>query len=212
MLEASAQWRPKMLRLQEMAQQDVPVVYLTATLPPSEEEAWLSIVGVARKDMHMIRDVTTRPNIAYSVVKYGVEEEEQCVKGLVGEKLAQYPDGQVIVYCRTIKQVKRVAEYTGGQAFYRVIGNGEEKARILRRLTGQSTRLFVATNALGLGVDAPQIRCVIHVGCPSEMEQYAQESGRAGRDEKASEAIIMRTMKQDGRGEKGVGELRWSEP
>lgn len=76
----------------------------------------------------MIRDVTTRPDIAYPVVKYSVEEEEQRVKALVEEKLEQYSDGQVIVYCRTIEQVQRVAEYTGGQAFYRAIGNGEEKA------------------------------------------------------------------------------------
>lgn len=77
-------------------------MYLTATLPPSEEEAWLAMVGVARRDMHIIRDVTTRPNIAYSVMVYDIRKEEARVTALVEEKLAQYPDGQVIVYCRTI--------------------------------------------------------------------------------------------------------------
>lgn len=208
MLEVSATWRPKVLQLQQMAQKDVQVVYLTATLPPSEEEAWLSIVGVARKDMHMIRETTSRANIAYSVVTYNVKEEEQRVKALVERKLAQHADRQVIVYCRRIEQVKRIAEYTGGQAYYRSIGTSEVKAKILRGLTGHSTRLFVATNALGLGVDAPRIGCVIHVGSPMDMKQYAQESGRAGRDGVASEAIVMRGFKHERGVDKVDGEWK----
>jgi len=52
--------------------------------------------------------------------------------------------------------------------------------------------VFTATNALGLGIDAPTIRVVIHVGIREKMRDYAQESSRAGRDGLRSEAIMLR--------------------
>jgi superfamily II DNA helicase RecQ len=61
----------------------------------------------------------------------------------------------------------------------------------LRRLTGQTEQVFIATNALGVGIDALTIQVVIHVGVLKELKQYSQESSRVGRDGQASEAIIM---------------------
>ena len=58
-------------------------------------------------------------------------------------------------------------------------------------------RVITATNALGLGVDLPSVRAVVHVGVPVKLRDYTQESGRAGRDGKRSEAIIMRGLQQD---------------
>ena len=52
--------------------------------------------------------------------------------------------------------------------------------------------MFTATNALGLGVDTLTIQAVVHIGTVQKMRHYAQESRRAGRDGKISEAIIMR--------------------
>jgi superfamily II DNA helicase RecQ len=49
-------------------------------------------------------------------------------------------------------------------------------------LTGQTERVFIVTNALGVGIDVLTIRVVIHVSVPKELKQYSQESGRAGRD------------------------------
>jgi superfamily II DNA helicase RecQ len=52
--------------------------------------------------------------------------------------------------------------------------------------------VFVATNALGLGIDVPHIRVVIHIGVRSRITDFVQESSRAGRDREKSEAIILR--------------------
>ncbi|KAK4031532.1 hypothetical protein C8A01DRAFT_21266, partial [Parachaetomium inaequale] len=52
-------------------------------------------------------------------------------------------------------------------------------------------QVFIVTNALGLGVDTPWIRVVIYIGIVRRLQDYAQESGRAGRDRQANEAIII---------------------
>jgi len=64
-------------------------------------------------------------------------------------------------------------------------------------LTEGRQQVFTATNALGLGVNAPTIRVVIHVGVVRRLRDYAQESGRAGRDGAKSEAIIVRGVAYD---------------
>jgi superfamily II DNA helicase RecQ len=102
-----------------------------------------------------------------------------------------------------------VAErYQGPLRYYRRVlcsvrfrvGNTNTKKEIVRQLTEGRHQVFTATNALGLGVDAPTIRVVIHVGSVRRLRDYAQESGRAGRDGKASEAIILKPVRYDRRG------------
>jgi superfamily II DNA/RNA helicase len=158
--------------------------------------------------MFTLRDRTVRPNIAYTVVGYEKKEEDEEVRQLVEEKLDQHPEpGQVIVYCRKVEQAKRLAVVLGCSVYHRTVGDQKKKKGILRRLTGQTERVFTATNALGVGIDAPTIRAVIHVGIPKELKQYSQESGRAGRDGQASEAIIIQanTTDRNGRRRREVG-------
>ena len=82
-LDSSETWRPKVLELCEFATRGCQIVYLTATLPPKEEASWLEAMGLETKMVRMIRDTTSRRNIAYQVVEYDKQEEEERVAELV---------------------------------------------------------------------------------------------------------------------------------
>lgn len=64
-LDSTETWRPKVLELAEFVGRGCQMVYLTATLPPKEEPSWLEAIGLEKKRVRMIRDSTTRRNIAY---------------------------------------------------------------------------------------------------------------------------------------------------
>ena len=70
----------------------------------------------------------------------------------------------------------------------------EHKDGIIHRFTtGSQLRVVIATVAFGMGVDCLDIRQVIHVGLPDDMETYVQETGRTGRDGKPSIALLLNT-------------------
>ncbi|KAK4984677.1 hypothetical protein LTR66_008409 [Elasticomyces elasticus] len=188
--------RPTVRRLHELTGKSVQVVCLTAILPPKKQPGFLAAIDIEERQAMILRDVTTRPNIAYSVEDHDAGEEDEAVRGLVERKKAQYPAGnQIIVYCRSIDQTKHLEEVLGCTALYREAGTDTEKEAILEKLTKQKERVFTSTNALGEGIDAPSIRVIIHVGVVDSLDDYGQQSGRAGRDGKtASEAIVMRKM------------------
>jgi len=171
-------------------------VYLTATLPLKEEAAFFQSSGVSRGNIYMLRDCTTRRNVAYQVLEYDKKEEEEVLPELVEQKLEQYPaPGQIIIYCQTIKQCKQVGELLQCPMYFREVGSDDEKKKILQKLVEQKERVFAATNALGLGIDAPSIRVVMHLVVRDKVRDYGQESGRAGRDGKNAEAIVLQSYR-----------------
>ena len=85
-------------------------MYLTATMLPAEEGRFLQVIGMKRGELQILRDMTTRPNIQYSVVEFEKGEEDDIVRELVQRKKIENPvPGQVVVYTRNIEQTKRLA-------------------------------------------------------------------------------------------------------
>ncbi|KAM0834445.1 hypothetical protein ACQ4PT_063596 [Festuca glaucescens] len=94
--------------------------------------------------------------------------------------------GSTIVYCTTIRDTEQVHEamITAGIKSNIYHGKMGSKAReeSHRSFVRDEVLVMVATIAFGMGIDKPDVRCVIHYGCPKSLESYYQESGRCGRD------------------------------
>lgn len=200
-LEAKDGFRLKVLEMARLSQHQTQLIYLTATLKPTDEEAWFHVMGLPVEKVFMVRDVTTRRNIRYRVRMYrdGEDEDEQ-IRELVQRKRQQYPSpDQIIVYCGTVERTKKVSAVLGCRAYYSGVGSAEEKDHILQELITGREQVFATTNALGLGIDCRSVRVVIHVDVPHRVEDFAQESGRAGRDGLMSESLVMRPGRSRGR-------------
>ncbi|KAE8822995.1 hypothetical protein HRS9122_10470 [Pyrenophora teres f. teres] len=201
--------RPDLLKMAEMTEKGTQVVYLTATLPPTLQPAFLQTAGLDAQTVTICRDEsTTRTNIAYQVLEYTRGTLEKVLVELVAAKRRKYgPGAQIIVYCPTVDETKRLARLLQCSAYYREMGSDEEKARMVRSFTLGIEKLCTATNMLGLGLDAAGVRVVIHVAMCPLLLQYVQESGRAGRTGLDSDSIVLRACyaTKGGRVEKALG-------
>ena len=185
-------FRKQLQQLGQLCGAGVQMVLLTATLPPCKEAELWRRMDFRADEVRLFRARTRRGNIRYGledVSEYEAEEKQTAVVGLVQKKLMQYKQGKTVVYCNSVNKVKALAEALGCDAYYHEVEDRE--GRLERFMRGEK-RLMVATSALGMGIDIPDIRVIWHVDQPRTLLDYAQESGRAGRDGLKSEAIIIR--------------------
>src|SRR5438046_1463895 len=106
------------------------------------------------------------------------------------EKHQDNSDARFIVYSTSSEQCKAIAKKLGCKAYYAAI-DSMEKAEILEEWICGDQRVIVATGALGMGVDLSSVKLVLHADTPKSLVDYAQESGRAGRDGEPATSIIL---------------------
>jgi RecQ family ATP-dependent DNA helicase len=185
-------FRKQMQQLGKLVAAETQIVLLTATLPPSEEDELFRRMHFERDQVKMFRATTTRTNVAYEVITVDEastqKEVEAVVVNTARRKLRKYRTGKMVIYGNSVPKVKKLAEQLACKAYFH---DAVGKASILADFMAGKERVMVATSALGMGVDIPDIRCIIHIDWPRTMLDYAQESGRAGRDGLRSEAVII---------------------
>ena len=131
-----------------------------------------------------------RPNIKYSIA----------AKNGPGNQLLQFirdhHEGDAgIVYCMSRNKVETTAAFlvkNGFEAFpYHAGMEKDDRALNQDRFLREDGIIMVATVAFGMGIDKPNVRYVVHAGMPKSLENYQQESGRAGRDSLEAECVLI---------------------
>jgi hypothetical protein len=116
------------------------------------------------EQVKMFRILIARTNIAYHVVTVKKERKRQEVEAIVlkavQQKLRKYKQGKVVVYSNSVPKVKALAEKLHCQAYHH---NAVGKASMLDAFMEGRQHVIVATSALGIGVDVPDIWCIIHI-------------------------------------------------
>jgi len=173
---------------------DVPVLAATATANSRVEGDVAAQIGT---DTATFRGSLDRPSLHLSVVQLETSAEQLA---WIRSWTADRP-GPGLVYCLTVSEAERVAGYLAGHGVRAEAYTGStpapERERIEAALDDGSVSCVVATSALGMGYDNPNLAYVIHLGSPSSPIAYYQQVGRAGRGRVSADVVLLPTTAEE---------------
>ena len=170
---------------------DLYVLALTATANAKTERDIAGLLAPEASGLRVHRQSMDRPNLSLHVER---------VRGLPAKlervlAWARAFQGCAILYCATREQTEIVAGFLGANgldvAAYHAGLAPDRKRELQRSFVAGDNRVIAATNALGMGIDKPDIRSIIHVDVPSSITAYYQEVGRAGRDGEPARGVLL---------------------
>lgn len=187
-----SQWgydfRPSYLNISEIRKliPDAPVLALTATATTKVVEDIMEKLEF--RAPNVLSKSFERKNLTYIV--RDIEDKEKYLLNILKKET-----GSAIVYVRNRGATKEIALKLKQQGisaeFYHAGLNHETRNVIQNKWHSGKSRVMVATNAFGMGIDKPDVRVVVHMDLPDSVEAYFQEAGRAGRDGKRAYAVLL---------------------
>lgn len=197
-------FRPDYLKVHETLRSwglHLPTSAFTATATPKVQQELIQLLDL-QNPVHETQPVA-RPNLHYRVIKTTKGQRDQELVDLIQglRKTEEGRSGRVIVYAGSRDGTERVAallnEVGGMRAeAYHAGLSPAIRAELVELFQDKEIDVMVATNAFGMGVDAPDIRLVVHYDAPLSLEAYVQEAGRAGRDGKPAYAVLLKSGNQ----------------
>lgn len=187
-----SQWgydfRPSYLKIKKLRdlQPEAPLLAVTATATPEVAKDIMRVLEFRTKSLFSMS--FKRENLSY-IVRKTEDKYEHLLRVL------HSINGSGVVYCRTRGRCEEIATKLQNSAisadFYHAGLSSQIRGVKQDKWLKNQTRIIVATNAFGMGIDKPDVRVVVHYELPSTIEAYYQEAGRAGRDLKESFAVLL---------------------
>jgi len=187
-----SQWghdfRPAYLKISNLKTHfpKIPFLALTATATPKVKEDIIQELGLNHP--FIFQKSFARENIAYMV--FEVEDK----LNRIGQILKKNPESSII-YVRNRKSCLDISSQLNSHGFKATYYHGglssKEKDKNMQLWMNEEVQVIVATNAFGMGIDKANVKTVIHIQLPENIENYYQEAGRCGRNGEKAFSILL---------------------